>query len=46
MDELDSYDDGNILSSKDMLLKISKLLGVESKTFNEIPNNFWNMTGR
>ena len=30
-DELDLFDDGNILSNKDKLLKIGKLLGVEDK---------------
>ena len=33
-DELDLCGDGNILSSKDNLLKIGKLLGVEAKTCN------------
>ena len=42
-DELDLCDDGNILSNKDNLLKIGKLLGVEAKSCNEIPNNGWNM---
>ena len=43
IDELDLCDDGNILSNKDNLLKIGKLLGVEAKTCDEIPNNGWNM---
>ena len=42
-DELDLCENGNILSNKENLLKIGKLLGVESKTCNEIPNNGWNM---
>ena len=29
IDELDLCDDGNVLSNKDKLLKIGKLLGVE-----------------
>ena len=45
-DELDLCDDGDILSNKDRLTKISKLLGVESKTYNEIPNKGWNMADR
>ena len=36
--ELDLCDDGRILLNKDKLLKFSKLLGVEAKTCNEIPN--------
>ena len=38
IDELDLCDDGNVLSNKDKLLKIGKLLGVESKTCNDILN--------
>ena len=37
-DELYLCDDGHILSNKDRLIKIGKLLGVEAKTFNVIPN--------
>ena len=44
--ELDLCDDGNILSNKDKLLKIGKLIGVEYKTCNEIPNRGWNMADR
>ena len=44
-DELDLCDDGNILSNKDKLLKIGKLLGVETKICNEIPNKGWNVGG-
>ena len=36
--ELDLFDDVNTLSIKDKLLKIGKLLAVEAKTYNEIPN--------
>ena len=36
-------DDRNILSNKENLLKIGKLLGVEAKKCDEIPNNGWNM---
>ena len=46
IDELDLCDDVNILSNKDNLLKIGKLLGVEAKTFNGIPNEGWNMADR
>ena len=42
-DELELFDDRNIWSKKDNLLKIGKLLGVEDKTGDEIPNNGWNM---
>ena len=42
-DKLDVRDYGNILSKKDKLLKIGKLLGVESKTCNEILNKGLNM---
>ena len=45
-DELDLCGDGNILSSKDNLLKIGKLLGVEAKTCNQIPNKGWNVVDR
>ena len=45
-DELDLCDDGNITSNKDKLLKIGKLLGVESKTCNDILNQGWNMANR
>ena len=37
-DELDLCDYGNITSNKDKLLKIGNLLGVESKTCNDILN--------
>ena len=46
IDELDLCDDGNVLSNKDKLLKIGKLLGVEAKTCNEIPNKGCNMADR
>ena len=36
-------DDLNILSKNESLLKVCKLLGVESKTCDEITNNGWNM---
>ena len=42
-DELKLCDDVNVLSNKENLLKVGKLLGVESKTCSEIPNNGWNM---
>ena len=42
-DGLDLCDDGNVLSNKDRLHEIGKLLGVEAKTCNEIPNKGWNM---
>ena len=42
-DRLDLCCDGNILSNKDKLLKNGKLLGVEEKTCNEIPNKGWNV---
>ena len=45
-DALNLCDDRNILSNKDMLVKVGKLLGVESKTFNEIPNKGWNSADR
>ena len=45
-DELDLCDDGTILSNKDKLLKICKLLCVEAKNFNEILNKGCNMTDR
>ena len=44
-DNLDLCDDGNFFSNKENLLKIGKLLNVEAKTCNEIPNNGWNMAG-
>ena len=37
-DELDLCDDGNVLPNKDKLLEIDKLLQVETKTCNEMPN--------
>ena len=43
-DELDLCDDVNILSNKEDLLKIGKLLGVEAKTCDDIPNNSSNMS--
>ena len=43
IDELDLCDEGNILSNKEKLLKLGKLLGVETKTCNNIPNNGCNM---
>ena len=45
-DELNLCYDGNVLSNKDKLLEICKLLGVEAKTFNEIPNKGWNVVDR
>ena len=45
-DELDLCDDGNILSNKDKLLKIGKLLWVETKTCNDIPNKGCNILDR
>ena len=36
-------EDVNILSNKDNLLVVGKLLGVESKTCDWIPNNGYNM---
>ena len=42
-DELDLCDDGHVLSNKDRLHEIDKLLGVEAKTCNEIPNKGWNI---
>ena len=45
-DELDLCEDGNILSNKYKLLKIGKLIGVEAKTCNDIPNKGWNMVDR
>ena len=44
--EQDLCGDGNILSNKNNLLKIGKLLGVEAKTCNEIPNKGWNVVDR
>ena len=44
-DELELCDDGNVLSNKDNLLKVDKLLCVEAKTCDEITNNGWNMAG-
>ena len=45
-DKLYSCDDGNILSNKGKLLKIGRILGVESKASNEIPNKGWDMVDR
>ena len=42
-DELDLFDDGNILSNKEKFLEIGKLLDVKAKTCNEILNNGWNV---
>ena len=44
IDELNLCDDGNILSNKEKLLKIGNFLGVEAKTFDEIPNNSCNIS--
>ena len=44
--ELALCNDGTILSNKDNLLKIGKLLGVEAKTCNEIPNKGCNVVDR
>ena len=37
---------GTILSNKDNLLKIGKLLGVKAKNCNEIPNKGLNIADR
>ena len=37
-------DDVNVLSNKENSIRVGKLLGVGSKTCDEIPNNGWNMT--
>ena len=42
-DELKLCDDVNVLSNKDNLIKVGRLLGVEPKTWDEIPNNGWDM---
>ena len=42
----DICDDGSVLSNKDKLLKICKLIEVEAKNCNEIPNKGWNMADR
>ena len=42
-DELKLCDYVNALSNKENLPKVGKLLGLESKTFYDIPNNCWNM---
>ena len=42
-DELYLCDNGNVLSNKDKLLEIGRLLGVEAQTCNEIPNKGWDM---
>ena len=44
IDELKKCDYGNILSNKENLLKVGELIGVESKTYDQIPNNGWNMS--
>ena len=41
--ELKLCDDVIFLSNKENLIKVGKLLGVELKTCDEIPNNGWNM---
>ena len=46
IDELYLWYDGSILSSTYKLLKIGKLLGIETKTCNEIPNKCWNMANK
>ena len=42
-DELNLCDDEDILSNKDKLLRLGKLLGIEDKTCKDIPNKGWNM---
>ena len=42
-DEMKLCDYVNVLSNRENLLKSGKLLGVESKTCDEIPNNGWSM---
>ena len=42
-DELKLCDDVNVLSNKENLFKARKLLGAESKTCDDIPNNGWDM---
>ena len=42
-DQLKLCDDGNVLSKKKNLIKVGKLLGVEAKTCDEIPNICWNV---
>ena len=42
-DEFDLFDDVNILSKKEKLLKIGNFLGVEAKTQYEILYNGFNM---
>ena len=42
-DELELFDDKNVWKKKENSLKVGKLLGVEDKTGDEIPNNGWNM---
>ena len=41
--ELDLFDDGNVLSNIYKLFENDKLLGVETKTWDEIPNKGWNV---
>ena len=43
IDKLELCDDGNVLPNKENSLKVGKLLGVEAKSCDEIPNNSWNM---
>ena len=43
---MDLCDDGIFLLNKEKLLKIGKLIGVESKTCDNIPNNGWNMADK
>ena len=42
-DEIKLCDDVNVLSNKENLLKVGHLLGVESKTCDEITNNGWDL---
>ena len=46
IDEFGLCDDGNFLSNNYKLPKIVKLLGVEAKTCNEVPNKGWDMADR
>ena len=42
--ELKLCDDVNVLSNKDKLIKVGKLLGAGSKTCDDMHNNGWNMS--
>ena len=45
-DELILCHDVNILSNRNKLLKVCKLLGFEANSFEEIPNKGWNVADR